>query len=59
MLNAFKTRRTGKGAFVETAEMLRLNMVPMNMRHLINMASYHDFGKFEFNVNFCEAVKGE
>jgi hypothetical protein len=59
ILSAFETRKKGLGAFVQTAEMIRLNMVPLNMRHLINMATYHEFGKKEFNLNFCDAVKSE
>ncbi len=59
ILRAFETRKKGKGAFLRTAVAIRLNMVPLNMRHLINVAPYHSFGKMEFNLNFCDAVKGE
>jgi c-di-GMP-related signal transduction protein len=58
ILAAFRKRNKDTGSFVKTANMLKLHLVPMHMRHLVNMASYHEYGKKEFNLNFCAAVKG-
>lgn len=58
ILAAFRKRNKDTGSFVKTANILKLHLVPMHVRHLVNMAAYHDYGKKEFNLNFCAAVKG-
>jgi hypothetical protein len=57
----FKRRHgvSDKASFPKFAKMIVDCLIPSRLRHLINKAKTHEFGKKELNWKFCEAVKSK
>jgi hypothetical protein len=57
----FKRRHAvnDKASFPKFAKMIVDCLIPLRLRHLINKAKTHEFGKKELNWKFCEAVKSK